>query len=147
MTEISLQIFNEEMVSEVEPTFNISFEDIARAYKKVFAGDDLEEINIVFVEPEYIQNLNNQYREIDAPTDVLSFGLDDTKKGEIYISPEYVYQSFQGDKFEEEILRLIIHGTLHILGQDHTESMNDSPNEKMFLQQEELLVRFKKICC
>lgn len=147
MTEISLQIFNKEMVSKVEPTFNIPFDDIESAYKKVFAGYDLEEINIVFVESEYIQNLNNQYREIDAPTDVLAFGLDDTKKGEIYISPEYVYQSFQGDKFEEEILRLTIHGTLHILGYDHTESMNDSPDEKMFLLQEELLVRLKNICC
>jgi ssRNA-specific RNase YbeY (16S rRNA maturation enzyme) len=44
------------------------------------------------------------------------------------------------------MLRLIIHGTLHILGYDHTESLNDSPNEEMFKVQEELLLRFKKLC-
>lgn len=147
MKEISLQIFNKELICEVEPTFSISFDDIEKAYERIFSEYSLEEINIVFVEPEYIQDLNKRYREIDAPTDVLSFNIEDGRKGEIYISPEYVYKSFQGDAFEEEILRLIIHGTLHILGQDHTESMNDSPNEKMFLLQEELLVRLKKICC
>jgi len=147
MREISLKIFNKELVSEADSTFNISFEDIEKAYEKVLSEYPLEEVNIVFVEPEYIQDLNKRYRKIDAPTDVLSFNIEEGRKGEIYISPEYVYRSFKGDSFEEEILRLIIHGTLHILGHDHKESMNDSPKEKMFLLQEELLVKFKKICC
>jgi len=88
-----------------------------------------------------------KYRDIDSPTDVLSFEVSDSKKeGEIYICPEYVYTFFQGNQFEEEILRLIIHGTLHILGYDHKESMNESLDEEMFKVQEELLLRYKKIC-
>ena len=142
-----MEIFNSDMVTEIEPTFNISFEDIKKAYEEIFADSELDSVNVVFVKSEYIQELNKEYRDIDAPTDVLSFNIsEDSRGGEIYISPEYVYESFQGDAFEEEIIRLLIHGTLHILGHDHTESMNDSPEEQMFKVQEDLLLRFKKIC-
>lgn len=144
---MQLQILNKELIPNVEPTFNISFEDIENGFKKLFEEYSLEDINIVFVKSSYIQNLNREYREIDAPTDVLSFKISkESNSGEIYICPEYVYQNFQGDMFEEEILRLIIHGALHILGYDHRESLNDSPNEDMFLIQEELLLKYKKIC-
>ncbi len=145
MKNISVNIFNKELVLEVEPTFNLSFEDIQTVYQKIFNNKGIEGINIVFVESEYIQELNNRYRGIDAPTDVLSFKLEE-QSSEIYICPEFIYESFQQDAFEEEILRVIIHGTLHILGYDHTESMNDSPNEEMFEIQEELLLKFKNIC-
>lgn len=145
MKEMTVEIFNENFVTEVEPTFNISFDDIKNAYTKIFSDYELDSINIVFVRPEYIQELNNRYRQIDAPTDVLSFEIE-KGSGEIYICPEYVYESFKEDLYEEEILRLVIHGTLHIVGYDHTESMNDSPDEEMFKVQEELLVRFKKLC-
>lgn len=142
-----LNIFNEELLEDVEPTFNINIEDIQKAYIKIFSDSVLEEISVIFVKSEYIQDLNKRYRDIDAPTDVLSFQLkDDMTIGEIYISPEYVYETFKSEAFEEEILRLIIHGTLHILGYDHKESLNDSPNEEMFVKQEELLLRFKKAC-
>ncbi len=144
---MQLDIFNKELVQGIEPTFDISFDDILNGYKKIFQETDLDNINIVFVTSSYIQELNMKYREIDAPTDVLSFQIsDDGKDGEIYISPEFVYESFKGNEFEEELLRLIIHGTLHILGHNHKESLNDNPNEEMFKLQEELLLKYKKIC-
>jgi len=144
---MQLEILNKELLSQVEKTFNISFEDISSGFKNIFEDTSFEYLNIVFVTPEYIQDLNRQYRDIDAPTDVLSFKIsEDGNSAEIYICPEYVYSSFQGEEFEEEILRLIIHGTLHILGYDHRESLNDSPSEEMFVIQEELLLKYKKIC-
>ena len=146
MEDISVEIFNSELVLEIEPTFSIPFSEIERAYKKVFSKYALKDINIVFVKSEYIQELNRQYRGIDAPTDVLSFEMESKVSGEIYICPEYIYLSFQETLFEEEILRLIIHGTLHILGYDHLESMNDSVDEQMFKIQEELLLKFKQLC-
>ena len=77
----------------------------------------------------------------------LSFKLDENRNdGEIYISGEYVYKSFKGEKFTEEILRLIIHGTLHILGYDHIDSLNENPNEEMFKLQEKLLFKYIEIC-
>lgn len=142
---MQLDIFNKELVKEVEPTFDISFDDIYNGYFEIFKSWDIDGVNIVFVKSEYIHELNMKYRGMNAPTDVLSFSQSD-KQGEIYISPEFVYTSFKGDEFEEEILRLIIHGTLHILGYDHKESMNDSLEEEMFRVQEELLLKYIKIC-
>lgn len=144
---MQLEILNSELLFQIEPTFNISIYDISNGYTKLFEEYPLENINIVFVTEEYIQDLNVRYRDIDAPTDVLSFKISsDTKNAEIYICPQYIYESFQGEKFEEEILRLIIHGTLHILGYDHDNSMNITPGEQMFVLQEELLLKYKKIC-
>ncbi len=144
---MQIDIFNKELVQSVEPTFNLSFEDIYKGYIQIFKDTPLENINIIFVKSEYIQELNTKYRGIDAPTDVLSFEIsNEGKGGEIYIAPEYVYTSFKGDEFEEELLRLIIHGTLHILGYDHRDSLNDNPNEDMFKLQEKLFLKYKKIC-
>lgn len=142
---LNIQIFNLETVEKVDPTFNISSEEIVKAYSSIFKEYPLENINLIFVNNEYIQNLNKEYRDIDAPTDVLSFNIDD-KSGEIYISPEYVYNSYKEDAFEEEIVRLIIHGTLHILGHDHEDSLNDNPDEEMFVLQEDLVKRFISKC-
>lgn len=142
---VDLNIFNADLVTEVDPTFDISFTDIVNAYKEVFSDYDVGNINIIFVKREYINELNKEYRNIDAPTDVLSFEIENGIS-EIYICPEFVYDSFQGDGYEEEILRLIIHGTLHILGYDHLQSMNDNPKEDMFILQEELLLKLKKLC-
>ena len=142
---MQLDIFNKELVKEVEPTFDISFDDIYNGYFEIFKSLDIDSVNIVFVKSEDIHELNMKYRGMNAPTDVLSFSQSD-KQGEIYISPEFVYTSFKGDEFEQEILRLIIHGTLHILGYDHKESMNDSLDEEMFKVQEELLLKYIKIC-
>lgn len=144
---MQLDIFNKELIQDVEPTFNISFDDIQKGYIQIFNNRDIKTVNLVFVTSKYIQDLNRRYRQIDSPTDVLAFPLfEDNLSGEIYISPEYVYSSFKGNEFEEEILRLIIHGTLHILGYDHNSSLNDSLEEEMFELQEDLLLRYKKIC-
>lgn len=142
---MQLNILNTEILSQVDSTFNIPFDLISKAYLQVFSKYPLEEINIVFTTSEYIQELNSRYRDINAPTDVLSFEIS-KNISEIYISPSYVNSTFKEKSFEEEILRLIIHGTLHILGYDHMGSMNESANEEMFVLQEELLLKFKKIC-
>lgn len=144
---MQLNIFNKELVQEVEPTFDISFDDVYDGYVKIFENYKLKDVNIVFVDQEQIKELNSKYRDIDAGTDVISFKIsNEPKVGEIYISPHYVINAFQGDQFEEEILRLIIHGTLHILGYDHKGSLNESPQEEMFSLQEKLLLKYKKIC-
>ncbi|HOK59453.1 MAG TPA: rRNA maturation RNase YbeY, partial [Candidatus Dojkabacteria bacterium] len=114
---------------------------VKQGYKEIFKGSKLENINVVFVQPKYIENLNKQYRGIDLVTDVLSFNLS-SGDGEIYICPAYVYESFKNSDFEEEILRLIIHGTLHILGYNHKGSLNDSSNEEMFKLQEDLIIKY-----
>ena len=143
----NIEIFNIELLEQVEPTFNISTQEILDAYKTTFPESEIEQLNIIFVNQEYIQELNKKFRDINAPTDVLSFNITQTPlEAEIYISPEYVYNTYQEEQFEEEIIRLIVHGTLHILGYDHESSLNDNPQEEMFKIQEDLVKKFKSKC-
>ena len=144
---MQLEIFNTDVLKKTFPEFELSLENIQKGYVEVFQKYNLGDINIVFVDNKYIQKLNKEYRGVDTPTDVLSFKLDENRNdGEIYISGEYVYKSFKREKFTEEILRLIIHGTLHILGYDHIDSLNENPNEEMFKLQEKLLFKYIEIC-
>jgi len=139
---MKLNIFNWEILKETEESFSLSIQAVKQGYKEIFKGSKLENINVVFVQSKYIQNLNKQYRGVDLVTDVLSFNIS-SDSGEIYICPAYVYESFKGSDFEEEILRLIIHGTLHILGYNHKGSLNDSSKEEMFKLQEDLIVKYR----
>lgn len=144
---MQLEIFNTDVLKKTFPEFKLSLENIQKGYVEVFQKYNLGDINIVFVDNKYTQKLNKEYRGVDTPTDVLSFRLDENRNdGEIYISGEYVYKSFKGEKFTEEILRLIIHGTLHILGYDHIDSLDENPNEEMFKLQEKLLFKYIEIC-
>ena len=138
---MKLNIFNWEILKETEESFSLSIQAVKQGYKEIFKGSKLENINVVFVQSKYIQRLNKQYRGVDLVTDVLSFNIS-PDSGEIYICPAYVHKSFKGNDFEEEILRLIIHGTLHILGYDHKGSLNDSSKEEMFKLQEDLIVKY-----
>jgi len=147
VSKMQLEIFNTEVLKKTFPEFKPSVEQIQGGYFEVFKGYNLENINTVFVDNKYIQKLNKEYRGVNTPTDVLSFKLDDSRNdGEIYISGEYVYKSYKGKKFVEEILRLIIHGTLHILGYDHLDSLDANPNEEMFKLQEKLLLKYIQKC-
>ena len=138
---MKLNIFNWEILKDTEVSFSLPIQAVKQGYREIFKGSKLESINVVFVQPKYIQRLNKQYRGVDLVTDVLSFNIS-PDSGEIYICPAYVHKSFKGNDFEEEILRLIIHGTLHILGYDHKGSLNDSSKEEMFKLQEDLIVKY-----
>lgn len=85
-------------------------------------------LNIIFVNDPYIQALNKQYRGMDQATDVLSFGyLDELEEGpdqligEVYISIEKAKKQSKEHKIglEDELIKLIVHGILHVYGYDH----------------------------
>ncbi|MCX6152692.1 MAG: rRNA maturation RNase YbeY [Candidatus Kapabacteria bacterium] len=82
-------------------------------------------INIIYTSDDYLRNLNKQFLNHDYNTDVLSFQLDEegSLDGEVYISSETAVMQAQEYKvsLSNEILRLAIHGTLHILGYDDAE--------------------------
>jgi probable rRNA maturation factor len=103
-------------------------------------------INVIFVDNSEIRRLNFEYRQKDQETDILSFNFNEQELlGELYISLDYVKDNHKRyeTNFETEVLRLIIHGTLHLLGFDHeTEFVKNPENiytEKMFEIQEDLL--------
>ncbi|HKC79546.1 MAG TPA: rRNA maturation RNase YbeY, partial [Gemmatimonadaceae bacterium] len=83
-------------------------------------------LSITFVGRAAISALNRRYLGHPGPTDVISFGLGRPAKrgaviGDIYICPEIARDNAkrQGVPIGEEILRLVVHGTLHVLGYDH----------------------------
>lgn len=103
--------------------------------------------NVILVDNETIHEINKTYRNIDAPTDVISFALEDNKDfpinnyrilGDIYVSIDKVEE--QSKLYEHSFLRelafLTIHGFLHLLGYDH---MNIDDEKVMFSKQELIL--------
>lgn len=94
---------------------------------------------IVAMADEEIHQINNEFRGVDRPTDVLSFEehIDDYL-GDILISIETTKaQALEyGHSYERELLFLITHGFLHLNGYDH---MNDNEEKEMFDLQRQLL--------
>lgn len=77
---------------------------------------------IAFVSNQRIRNLNRHFRNVDKPTDVLSFPAEeDTNLGDIAISVETAAAQAKenGLTFDTEIAQLILHGLLHLSGYDH----------------------------
>lgn len=136
---------------------NIDLPEI-KTIKKVIKGaikylklDNLE-FNIIIVDNNYIQNLNRDYRDIDKPTDVLSFALEDVNDleyesirllGDIYISIDKAFEQSEQLKhsLERELCFLSIHGFLHLLGYDH---MIKEDEKIMFSLQENILDEYFK---
>jgi len=106
-----------------------------------------KEISITFINDETIQHLNNQYRNKNKPTDVLSFSLQEGEfshinpdvLGDIVISVETANKNAERNclSFEQEINFLIIHGLLHLLGYDH-ENTTKEETRKMKRREKEL---------
>jgi probable rRNA maturation factor len=113
------------------------------------------ELSISFVNNDEIQQLNKQYRELDKPTDVLSFALEEevdqeiriigadipVTLGDIIISVDKADEQAleYNHSFSRELGFLALHGFLHLLGYDH---MNEEDERKMFSRQEEILNEF-----
>jgi probable rRNA maturation factor len=90
------------------------------------------ELTIVLDSNDHIQSLNNQFRQIDAPTDVLSFpsgdGIEDPDSSLIYLGdivisvPTAQNQAARaGHSLIAELQLLTIHGVLHLIGYDHVD--------------------------
>lgn len=105
------------------------------------------EFNIILVDNEYIHELNKNYRNIDRPTDVITFALEDNGTiefdghrmlGDIYISLDKAHaQAIEyGHSFKREVCFLAVHGFYHLLGYDH---MTKEEEEVMFTRQEVVL--------
>lgn len=90
--------------------------------------------NLIFCGDKKIKKLNKIYRKKNKPTDVLSFPFEDEDLlGEIYISldtAEKQCKSFE-TSLREEILRLFVHGLLHLLGYDHKKKKDKEIMEKL----------------
>jgi rRNA maturation RNase YbeY len=99
------------------------------------------DININFIASIEITNLNIKYLNHHNSTDIITFNYSGNfheLEGEIFISVDDCRNNagIFGVKFKEEVVRLIIHGFLHLLGHN---DKNKSEKKKMFVLQENLL--------
>lgn len=110
------------------------------------------EVSITFVDNEQIQAINKQYRNIDKPTDVISFALEERSEGEVEIVgvtmprilgdivisiPKAKQQANDyNHSFHRELGFLALHGFLHLLGYDHE---TEEEELMMFQRQKEIL--------
>jgi probable rRNA maturation factor len=105
--------------------------------------------SIVLVGEEEIQNLNRDYRGIDAVTDVISFAFEDNGNvlpkgvrmlGDIYICIPRMQEQAKnyGHSEKRELSFLVVHGLLHLLGYDH---MTKEDEQVMFRLQDEILAK------
>ncbi len=97
------------------------------------------EVSLTFTDNEKIHKLNKEYRNVDRPTDVLSFPMNDGEEsgdpseefeptlGDIVISLEKAREQANeyGHSFEREVAFLCVHSMLHLLGYDHEKSEAD----------------------
>jgi|SRR5271157_960670 len=103
------------------------------------------ELTIAIEDDVHVKRLNQQFRQIDNTTDVLSFEANEVNPesgllylGDIIISyPKALSQSnLAGHPVSSELQLLVVHGILHLLGYDHAET---EEKEKMWLDQKKVL--------
>jgi probable rRNA maturation factor len=124
-------------------------ESIARA---ALAGEGMRDamLSITFVSNATIARMNAKHLGHRGPTDVISFGFAGSGRGspivgDIYIAPAIARANaiVNGVPIREELARLVVHGTLHVLGYEHPESQART-RSPMWQRQERLLARALK---
>jgi probable rRNA maturation factor len=123
------------------PTFDAR---VTRAAAKAILVDGPREgeVSVTFVGVTEIQSLNREYLGHDRPTDVIAFelGSGESLVGDVYICPEVAAKNAadRGGDLSTEVLRLVIHGSLHLVGYEHPEGP-ERESSRMYGLQEELL--------
>lgn len=119
------------------------FAEVAREVLQSEGVTPPYEVSIVLTGQETVHAMNRQYRNVDAPTDVIAFYTEEhgpgaqtfvlpddgvRRLGDVVISfPQAVEQAReQGHSVEKELALLVTHGMLHLLGYDH-EAAEDAP--------------------
>ena len=133
---MKINLFNDDnLLNELD--YNKIISDIEELFSNEFECE--KEVSLIFVSSEEIHRMNFEYRNIDRPTDVLSFEeFEDDYLGEIFICDDKVFEQAKAYNHsnEREFAFLLTHGLLHLLGYDH---MNVEDEKVMFSKQNELL--------
>ena len=100
----------------------LAFSDMKKIKDAVLGAD--YELSLAIVSSAHMKKLNRMHRDIDQPTDILSFPLSETD-GEMYISlTETKKEAKKFDRTYENFLAfLFIHGCVHLKGFDHSSTM------------------------
>lgn len=136
---------------------NLEFEMlINKVLEECFVVENMQDsklyVDITLTNPQNIKKLNNQYRNIDKETDVLSFPM--FEKNEISKVKNTEYRESLGDivisidrvkeqaveyehSFEREFAYMVVHGFYHLVGEDHIEEAD----KKVMREKEENILK------
>ncbi len=110
-------------------------------------------ISITLTVPENIQKINKKYRNIDKPTDVLSFPMFEKEEIKEILTSNYMLEDVLGDiiisipkvkeqaieyghSFERELSYMVVHGFYHLMGYDH---IKEEDKKEMRKKEDEIL--------
>jgi len=132
------------LVNQVGPWI-LPAELVERGIAEVMAAEGAQEgeVSITFLDDEGIEALNQEYFGKEQPTDVIAFALHEEGQpvlGDIYVGYDQARRqaSELSVPLDEELLRLAIHGALHLFGYQHPEG-EERVGIEMFRRQEELV--------
>lgn len=115
--------------------YNIDIRRYRRFLKVSLEASSISgDVSLVFVNNDYIKDLNYKFRKKNRPTDVLTFSIDTIdNSGDIVISYEWVLENYGYEKSKKNIYKLIVHSVLHLKGvhHDYTKESLLENNEKM----------------
>ena len=142
---------------DIEPN-NKYEETIKKVLEQCFKEEKIENsklsITITLTNPENIQKINKEYRNIDKPTDVLSFPMFEKQELEEKIKNEdFEHEDILGDiiisiqkvqeqakeyehSFERELSYMVVHGFYHLMGYDH---IKEEDKKQMRPKEEKIL--------
>ena len=142
---------------DIEPN-NKYEETIKKVLEQCFKEEKIENsklsITITLTNPENIQKINKEYRNIDKPTDVLSFPMFEKQELEEKIKNEdFEHEDILGDiiisiqkvqeqakeyehSFERELSYMVVHGFYHLMGYDH---IKEKDKKQMRPKEEKIL--------
>jgi len=113
---------------------------LRQALEAVLAREGVEsgELSVTFLADEPIRALNLRYLAHDWVPDVLSFELAPPMVGDVYVGYEQARRQAaeHAVPFEEELVRLAVHGTLHLLGHDHPDDPEGREASELYRVQE-----------
>ncbi len=115
---LSVDVFN------AHPRTHLRKPGVSRWVRAVLHGEKIRSasVSVVFIGGGKTRALNRKYLRHDASTDVLAFplGEGETLEGEVYVNIDRARRQARdyGVPFREEIVRLVVHGTLHLAGED-----------------------------
>lgn len=147
---INFNDFTNEEMKNIQKVYSVAEKELLLSKKM--------EVNLVIVSPETIKEMNNEYRQVDRVTDVLSFpmldNIDDLNKecdailgevniGDIYICRERATEQAIEYKhsLKREMCFLALHGLLHLLGYDHIKK----EDEQIMFQLQDKILQMAKI--
>ena len=140
-------------ITNISSNTTFDIEKVERAVSETLIAHNSEdcEVSVLLTDDPHMTELNREYREIDAPTDVLAFAMQEGEDnnflnanilGDVVISLETAERQAKEEvhSLEEEVAFLTVHGVLHLLGYDH---QTDNEATAMFEKQDVILQGLK----